>query len=68
MDKKYILDQMDGNHGELYPKSEEFSNEGIPYIGATDFSNGVVNFSNAKKVPLERALKFKKGIANILNL
>ena len=63
MDKKYILDQMDGNHGELYPKSEEFSNEGIPYIGATDFSNGVVNFSNAKKVPLERALKFKKGIA-----
>ena len=23
MDNNYILDQMDGNHGELYPKAEE---------------------------------------------
>lgn len=63
LDQNYILDQMDGNHGELYPKSEEFSDSGIPYIGATDFSNGAVNFLSCKKIPLGRALKFKKGIA-----
>ncbi|MFM5520262.1 restriction endonuclease subunit S [Aeromonas jandaei] len=61
--EKYILDQMDGNHGELYPKSHEFSSFGVPYIGATDFSNGYVDFKSCKFIPLERAKKFKKGIA-----
>lgn len=61
--EKYILDQMDGNHGQLYPKSHEFSSFGVPYIGATDFSNGDVDFKGCKFLPLERAKKFKKGIA-----
>jgi len=59
----FILDQMDGNHGELYPKSHEFTNSGIPYIGATDFSNGVVDFKHCKYLPERRAHQFKKGIA-----
>ena len=63
MDKKYILDQMDGNHGELYPKSEEFSIDGIPYVSATDFSSGEVDFNSCKRLPLPRAKLFKKGIA-----
>lgn len=60
---KVILDQMDGNHGELYPKSHEFSDFGIPYVGATDFNNGRVDFSSCKFLPLKRAMLFKKGIA-----
>ena len=63
MDNNYILDQMDGNHGELYPKAEEFSISGVPYISATDFSNGEVDFSSCKKLPVQRAKLFKKGIA-----
>ena len=63
MDKKYILDQMDGNHGELYPKSEEFSIDGIPYVSSTDFSSGEVDFNSCKRLPLPRAKLFKKGIA-----
>ena len=63
MDKKYILDQMDGNHGELYPKSEAFSIDGIPYVSATDFSSGEVDFNSCKRLPLPRAKLFKKGIA-----
>ncbi|MQW92231.1 hypothetical protein GFH30_03265 [Acinetobacter wanghuae] len=63
LDKKFILDQMDGNHGELYPKSEEFSSCGIPYVSATDFSSGTLDFSKCKRLPLERAKLFKKGIA-----
>ena len=58
-----IIGHLDGNHGELYPRSEEFSREGIPYISANDFYDGVVNFSNCKKLPEIRARKFKKGIA-----
>ena len=63
MDNNFILDQMDGNHGELYPKSEEFSSTGVPYISATDFSFGDVNFATCKRLPIERAKLFKKGIA-----
>ena len=63
LDNNFILDQMDGNHGELYPKSEEFSSAGVPYVSATDFSSGTVNFSQCKRLPLERAALFKKGIA-----
>lgn len=63
MDNNFILDQMDGNHGELYPKSEEFSSSGIPYVSATDFSSGTVDFYKCKRIPLERAKLFKKGIA-----
>jgi type I restriction enzyme S subunit len=58
-----ILDQMDGNHGELYPKSHEFSSFGIPYIGATDFDSGRVNYKTCKFIPEKRAKKFRKGIA-----
>ncbi len=61
--KNYIVEQMDGNHGELYPKSHEFSFDGIPYVGATDFYSGTINYRNCKKLPLKRALKFRKGIA-----
>jgi restriction endonuclease S subunit len=63
LNTKMILDQMDGNHGELYPKSHEFADFGIPYVGATDFNNGRVNFSSCKYLPLNRARLFKKGIA-----
>ena len=63
MDNNFILDQMDGNHGELYPKSEEFSATGVPYISATDFSFADVNFATCKRLPIERAKLFKKGIA-----
>ena len=63
LDTKYLLDQMDGNHGELYPRSNEFSQSGIAYIGATDFSDNKVDFKNCKFLPLIRAKKFRKGIA-----
>jgi type I restriction enzyme S subunit len=65
IDKKYIIGHLDGNHGELYPKANEFSQngKGVPYVGANSFIAGKVDFSKCKRLPLERALKFKKGIA-----
>lgn len=63
LDRNYILSHLDGNHGELYPRSYEFREEGIPYISANDFSEGKVDFSTCKFLSEERAKKFKKGIA-----
>lgn len=65
IDRRIIVGHLDGNHGELYPKAEEFSQnkEGIPYITANDFMNGCVEFSRCKRLPIERARLFKKGVA-----
>ncbi|WP_411819118.1 restriction endonuclease subunit S [Hyphococcus formosus] len=58
-----IIGHLDGNHGELYPRADEFSSHGVPYIAATDLVDGRVNFEKTKRLPKERAEKFRKGIA-----
>lgn len=60
----YLTGHLDGNHGSLYPKAEEFVNEGIPYVAANSFINGKVDFKRCKFLSLERANTFKKGIAH----
>lgn len=63
IDNEIIISHLDGNHGALYPRSEEFTEKGVPYVTANDFVNGYVDFSNSKRLPLERARKFKKGVS-----
>jgi type I restriction enzyme S subunit len=63
IDEQAILEHLDGNHGELYPRSHEFKTHGVPYIGANDFAEGLVRFENCKFLTHERAVQFRKGIA-----
>jgi len=63
LDENIILSHLDGNHGALYPRAEEFTTEGVPYITANDFISGLVDFTKCKHLPLQRAMKFKKGVA-----
>jgi type I restriction enzyme S subunit len=63
IDDKFIVSHLDGNHGALYPKSYEFKENGVPYIGANDFLGGKVSFNNCKYLSNERAEEFRKGIA-----
>ena len=63
IDNKTIISHLDGNHGGLYPRNEEFSSTGVPYISANDFITGKVLFTNCKHLPEKRAALFKKGIA-----
>jgi type I restriction enzyme S subunit len=63
IDENHIIGHLDGNHGELYPRAEEFSNSGIPYITANDFADGFVSFDRCRFLPEERALQFRKGVA-----
>jgi len=58
-----IKEHIDGNHGELYPRSSEFVEDGVPYISATDFATGRVNFNGCKYLTEERCGKFQKGLA-----
>ena len=63
IDMGYITYHLDGNHGGDYPRSEEFVDSGIPYIGANSIVNGEVDFAKAKYLTVERAGKLRKGIA-----
>jgi type I restriction enzyme S subunit len=63
LDNNIITSHLDGNHGALYPRAEEFSEDGVPYLTANDFISGSVDFRYCKHLPVERANKFKKGIA-----
>ncbi|EIE00559.1 restriction endonuclease subunit S [Leptospira licerasiae] len=63
IDSNIIIGHLDGNHGELYPRSDEFSESGIPYISANDFVAGTVDFSRCKHLPEQIARLFKKGVA-----
>ena len=63
IDQNAIIGHLDGNHGELYPRSYEFRESGVPYITANDFSGHKVSFDNCKYLSVERARRFRKGIA-----
>ena len=63
IDDNYVISHLDGNHGALYPRSSEFVDTGIPYIGANDFYNSNVLFSHCKYLSEQRASVFRKGIA-----
>lgn len=58
-----VLDHLDGNHGNLYPRQDEFTESGVPYISANSIVSGKVDFSKAKHLSPERANQLKKGIA-----
>ncbi|WP_347160130.1 restriction endonuclease subunit S [Pontibacter chitinilyticus] len=63
LSKGILVDHLDGNHGELYPRSEEFVSTGVPYLSANNFFNGYVDFNSCKFLHPERAKQFRKGIA-----
>jgi type I restriction enzyme S subunit len=63
IERKVILGHLDGNHGELYPRSSEFKKFGVPYVGANDFVDGFVSFESCKFLTPDRASQFRKGVA-----
>ena len=64
IDTGFITYHLDGNHGGDYPRSEEFVDSGVPYIGANCIVNGEIDFSIAKHLTEERAGRLRKGIAH----
>ncbi len=65
IEEKWIVRQSDGNHGNLYPRSEEFVDSGVPYVAASNISSdgNSIDFSTVKYLPQRRADLFKKGVA-----
>lgn len=61
--KGAIIDVQDGNHGELYPRENDFGTHGIPYIGAEQIANGRVWLDEAPLLSFSKANKLRVGFA-----
>lgn len=59
----YIEGVQDGNHGDSHPVAAEFVSEGIPFVMASDISNGFIDVDNCKKLTKERADRLRIGFA-----
>ena len=55
VDQNIIDPPMDGNHGEIHPKGEDFQEYGIPFVMASDINDGVIDFENCKYISEEQA-------------
>jgi len=63
LSEKKIIEHLDGNHGNLYPKQNDFVDYGIPYITANCLKNGNIKWKFAKFLTKEKAARLRKGIA-----
>ncbi|MEY8214813.1 MAG: restriction endonuclease subunit S, partial [Colwellia sp.] len=63
LDQKILLLHKDGNHGSNYPRKEEFTEQGVPFISAKDISesDGEINYSGIAYLEEERAKKLTIG-------
>lgn len=58
-----LLDIKDGNHGTNHPKSNEFSDQGLPFITAAQVENFRVDHENAPKLQGQVLDKLKVGFS-----
>lgn len=54
---------LDGNHGEIHPKGDDFVDSGVPFIMASDIKNGKVDLENCSFITNEQALNLRKGFS-----
>jgi type I restriction enzyme S subunit len=54
---------LDGNHGEIHPKGEDFVESGIPFVMASDINGGKVDLNACKFITEQQASSLRKGFA-----
>ena len=63
VEKNILFPPMDGNHGEIHPKGNDFTSSGIPFIMASDISNSQILFNSCKRISAAQAESLRKGFA-----
>lgn len=61
--RKVIAPPMDGNHGEIHPKGDDFVDVGVPFIMASDINCGRVDYKGCKFISVKQADSLRKGFA-----
>lgn len=63
VDNKILEYPVDGNHGEIHPKTSDYVASGIPFIMANDISDGYINYNQCSFISKQQAKKLRKGFA-----
>ena len=63
LSRRVLIGVQDGNHGERHPKSQDFVREGIPFVMASDISDGFIDIARAKKITEQQYLGLRVGFA-----
>lgn len=63
IEENVIEDIMDGNHGELHPKTTDYVSNGIPFIMANNVHDGELDLTNCSFLKKDQADKLRKGFA-----
>jgi len=64
VDQNLIFPPMDGNHGEIHPKSDDVVDDGIPFVMASDLSDqGNIDLLGCKFISQEQAESLRNGFA-----
>jgi len=53
----------DGNHGELHPKSDDYQEEGIPFVMSNNLRNGEVDYESCNKLNKELTDQLRIGFS-----
>lgn len=61
--KEIIEKPLDGNHGEIHPKGNDFVDFGVPFVMASDINDGRVDYSKCKCISVKQAEELRKGFA-----
>ncbi|MBD2359766.1 restriction endonuclease subunit S [Anabaena minutissima FACHB-250] len=60
---KIIEKPLDGNHGEIHPKGDDFVASGIPFIMASNIKDGYIDLESCNFIKQEQADSLRKGFA-----
>jgi len=63
VDQNIVDKPLDGNHGNIHPKSSDFVESGIPFIMANDIVNEKVKLSKCHFILFLQAEKLQKGFS-----
>jgi type I restriction enzyme S subunit len=63
LERGWIEGHQDGNHGNNYPRKNEFVSEGVPYVSANCMADDRVDLSRAKYLTPQRAALIRTGVA-----
>lgn|SRR3990167_3643617 len=58
-----LFKPLDGNHGEIHPKSSDYVADGVPFIMASDIKNDSVDLMGCKFIKKSQAESLRKGFA-----
>ncbi len=62
LDSGALLLHKDGNHGSLYPRADDFGDEGIPFLSAKALTDdGLIENALIEKLKEDKAIKLKIG-------